>query len=213
MTDIKQALLDSYGYILEEELIDEMIAVGHEKEIKQGDVIIDYGQKVKFIPMLINGAIKILRQDDDGEELLLYFLERGDTCTMTMTCCMGQAQSEIKAIAERDSTIFTIPTEKMSEWITRYKGWMTFVFESYNNRFSEMLEAIDSLAFTNMHDRLHKYLKNKVLANKTTVLDVTHQDIAYDLHTSRVVVSRLLKSLENEGKIKLFRNKLEVLDF
>jgi len=210
---VREELVESYGYLFEEALIQEIVDVGHEVKIKSGEVLIDYGQNVKHMPLLIKGAIKVLRQDDDGDELLLYFLENGDTCTMTMTCCMGESQSEVKAIAEKDSTLFLLPVEKMAEWTRTYKGWMAFVFESYNNRFNEMLEAIDSLAFSNMHDRLYKYLKNKVMVNKSTVLEATHQEIAHDLHTSRVVISRLLKSLENEKKVKLFRNKLEVIDF
>ena len=211
--EIRQALVDSYGFILEEELIDEIIADGHVRSISAGEVLIEYGQNVKYMPLLIDGAIKVLRQDKDGDELLLYFLEKGDTCTMTMTCCIGRTNSEIRAIAEQDSKIVFIPVEKMAEWTRKYNGWMSFVFESYSNRFNEMLESIDSLAFSNMNDRLYKYLKSKVLVNKSTTLDVRHQDIAYDLNSSRVVISRLLKSLENEEKIKIYRNKIEVLVF
>jgi CRP/FNR family transcriptional regulator len=210
---MKQALVDNYGYLFEEELIDEILKVGHSHSVKQGDVVIDYDQTVRYMPLLLEGAIKIMRQDDDGEELLLYFLESGDTCTMTMTCCMGSTKSEIRAIAEKDSTLIMIPIENMSAWMQKYNGWMTFVFDSYSNRFTEMLEAIDGLAFSNMHDRIHRYLKDKVMVTKTTELEVTHQEIANDLHSSRVVISRLLKSLEKEGKIKISRNKLEVLDF
>jgi len=211
--EIRQALVDSYGFILEEELIDEIIADGHVRSISAGEVLIEYGQNIKYMPLLIDGAIKVLRQDKDGDELLLYFLEKGDTCTMTMTCCIGRKNSEIRAIAEQDSKIVFIPVEKMAEWTRKYNGWMSFVFENYSNRFNEMLESIDMLAFSNMNDRLYKYLKSKVLVNKTTTLDVRHQDIAYDLNSSRVVISRLLKSLENEEKIKIYRNKIEVLVF
>lgn len=211
--EIRQALVDSYGFILEEELIDEIIADGHVRSISAGEVLIEYGQNVKYMPLLIDGAIKVLRQDKDGDELLLYFLEKGDTCTMTMTCCIGRKNSEIRAIAEQDSKIVFIPVEKMAEWTRKYNGWMSFVFENYSNRFNEMLESIDMLAFSNMNDRLYKYLKSNVLVNKTTTLDVRHQDIAYDLNSSRVVISRLLKSLENEEKIKIYRNKIEVLVF
>jgi CRP/FNR family transcriptional regulator len=210
---MRQALEDSYGYLFEGELIDEIINVGHALKIKQGETIIDYGESVRYMPLLLDGAIKIMRQDSEGEELLLYFLESGDTCAMTMTCCMGNTKSEIRAEAEKDSTLMMIPVENMAAWIQKYTGWMSFVFDSYSNRFSEMLEAIDSLAFSNMHDRIYRYLKDKVLVTKTTELEVTHQEIANDLHSSRVVISRLLKSLENEGKIKISRNKLEILEF
>lgn len=210
---MKQALIDHYGYIFEDELINEIVKVGRIAQIHQGDTVIEYGQSVRFMPLLLEGAIKIMRQDSDGEELLLYFLESGDTCSMTMTCCMGNSKSEIRAVAEKDSVLVMVPVENMAGWMQKYPGWMTFVFDSYSNRFSEMLEAIDSLAFSNMHDRVFRYLKDKVMVTKSTELDVTHQEIANDLHSSRVVISRLLKSLENEGKLKISRNKLVLLDF
>ncbi len=210
---MKNEILDAYGFVLEPELIDEIAEVGSIHEIKQGEVIIDYGQNLRGMPLLIEGAIKILRRDGEGDELALYYLERGDTCTMTMTCCLGQQKSKIKAVAETDVKFVSVPVIKMKEWTKKYQTWMAFVFESYNNRFNEMLEAIDNLAFNNMHNRLFKYLKDQVLVRKTTVLDLSHQDIAYDLHTSRVVVSRLLKSLEKEGLIELGRNKIMVIQY
>ncbi len=210
---MKEALVESYGFLFEDELIEEILSVGNVQVIEQGITIIEYGQSVRFMPLLLDGAIKIMRQDSEGEELLLYFLESGDTCTMTLTCCMGNTKSEIRAETEKDSTLIIIPVEFMSIWLQKYDGWRSFVFDSYSNRFLELLEAIDSLAFSNMHDRIYRYLKDKVLVTKSTELEVTHQEIANDLHSSRVVISRLLKGLENEGKIKISRNKLEVLDF
>ena len=194
-------------------LLAEIININNYKKVKAGEQIIDYNQPITFMPLLIEGAIKIMRQDDKGDELLLYFLERGDTCVMTMTCCMGQTKSEVRAVAEKDSILIMIPVSKMADWVVKYPSWRSFVFESYNNRFNEMLEAIDSLAFLNMHDRILKYLKDKVMVTGATTLTSTHQEIAFDLHSSRVVVSRILKSLEKDGLIKMYRNKIEVLNF
>lgn len=210
---MKKELLENYEYLFEPELINEITEVGVVKKLKAREVIIDYGQELRHIPLLINGALKIIRQNENGDELLLYFLEEGDTCAMSLSCCVRQTQSEIQAIAERDSTLILIPIEKMGEWMRKYEGWMSFVFESYNNRFNEMLESIDSLAFNNMHDRLFKYIKNKVMIDKSTTLEITHQEIALDMNSSRVVISRLLKSLENEKKIEIFRNRIEVIEF
>lgn len=210
---MNKELLENYAYLFEPDLIDEITEVGVVKKLKAREVIIDYGQELRQIPFLIDGALKIMRQNENGDELLLYFLEEGDTCAMSLSCCMRQTQSEIQAIAERDSTLVLIPIEKMGEWMRKYEGWMSFVFESYNNRFNEMLESIDSLAFNNMHDRLFKYLKNKVMIDKTTTLEITHQEIALDMNSSRVVISRLLKSLEIEKKIEIFRNRIEVREF
>jgi CRP/FNR family transcriptional regulator len=210
---MKQELNELFGHIFEDELLNEIITNGIEKNVKAGEILIDYGQNLQFMPLLLDGALKITREDTEGDELLLYYIENGDTCSVTLSCCMGNTTSKIRAIAERDSYMVMIPVSNMLEWMQKYQGWMAFVFESYNNRFNELLSAIDSLAFSNMHQRLFKYLKDKVLVNKSTELKSTHQEIANDLHTSRVVVSRLLKNLEREGKIKLHRNRLEVLEF
>ena len=210
---MNQKLFEAYNYIFEEALLDEISNVALYKEFKTDDFLIEIGDYIKSMPLLLNGAIKILREDADGDELLLYFLERGDTCAMTLTCCLGQSKSKIRAVAETDGSLLMIPVEKMEEWLTKYKTWRNFVFESYNIRLNEMLEAIDTLAFMNLDERLYKYLTDKVKVLGDTEIKNTHQQIATDMHTSRVVISRLLKSLELQGKIKLQRNKIEVLQF
>lgn len=209
---LEEELRDAYHFIFEEELLQEMLKVGSLKEVKSGGIIIDIGDYVKQMPLLLEGAIKILREDKDGDELLLYFLERGDTCAMTLSCCLGQTKSEIRAVAEKDTSLVMIPIEKMEEWTSRFKSWRNFVFESYHSRLTEMLDTIDTIAFLHMDERLMKYLQDKAKINKTEQIQVTHQEIAYDLHTSRVVVSRLLKKLELDGKIGLQRNSIMVHD-
>ena len=203
--------LKAYAHLFENELLEEISEVGVQKHVAEGEKLMEIGQYVTAMPLLISGAIKILREDKDGDELLLYFLEKGDTCAMTLSCCMGQTKSEIRAIAELDTELIMIPIQKMEEWTAKYKSWRNFVFESYHTRLMEMLDTIDSIAFLNMDERLLKYLSDKVKITKDSIINSTHQDIAYELHTSRVVISRLLKALENRGKIKLHRNKIEVL--
>ena len=173
--------------------------------------MMDIGSYVKGMPLLVSGAIKVLREDKDGNELLLYYLEKGETCSMTMTCCMGQTKSEIRAIAETDAKLIMIPIQKMELWTSKYKTWRNFVFESYHNRLNEMLHTLDSIAFDNMDERLLAYLKEKARVNEDKTIHSTHQEIAYDLHSSRVVISRLLKKLENLGRIELHRNYIEIL--
>ncbi|WP_324719528.1 Crp/Fnr family transcriptional regulator [Salinimicrobium sp. HB62] len=209
---LEKELRDAYHFIFEEELIREIVKFGALKEVKAGEIIINIGEYVKSMPLLLEGAIKILREDKDGDELLLYFLERGDTCAMTLSCCLGQTRSEIRAIAEKDTRLVMIPIEKMEEWTSRFKSWRNFVFESYHSRLSEMLDTIDTIAFLHMDERLMRYLQDKAKINRNEQIQVTHQEIAYDLHTSRVVVSRLLKKLELEGKIGLQRNSIMVHD-
>lgn len=204
-------LTDSYGHLFEKELLEEINQVGTFKEVPAGQVLIDIGSYVRSIPLLISGAIKILREDKDGDELLLYFLERGDTCAVTLSCCMGQTKSDIRAVAELDTKLIMIPIQKMEEWNATYKSWRNYAFQSYHNRLQEMLEAIDGIAFLNMDKRLIKYLNDKVKITKDNLIHSTHQEIAYELHTSRVVISRLLKNLEKMGKIELYRNNIKVL--
>ena len=210
---MRDILNQAYSYIFEEALLDEIAKVAVYKEFKADDYLIEIGDYIKTMPLLLTGAIKILREDENGDELLLYFLERGDTCAMTLTCCMGQSKSRIRAIAETNGAMLMIPVEKMEEWLTKYKTWRNFVFDSYNVRLNEMLEAIDTLAFMNLDERLYKYLTDKAKVIGDTEIKNTHQEIAYEMHTSRVVISRLLKALELQGKIKLYRNKIEILQF
>ncbi len=205
-----QELRDNYGHLFEEALLNEINQVGTFKEVPENFKMMEIGDYVKAMPLLVSGAIKILREDNDGDELLLYFLEKGDTCAMTLTCCMGQTQSEIRAIAETDAKLIMIPIQKMEEWSEKYKSWRNFVFESYHNRLNEMLDTIDSIAFLKMDERLLKYLNEKARISKDQTIHNTHQEIAYELHTSRVVISRLLKKLENLGNIELHRNYITI---
>ena len=207
-----QELKNGYGQIFEDALINEIVQVGTFKEIPEGFKLIDIGDYVKGMPLLVSGAIKVLREDGDGDELLLYYLEKGDTCSMTLNCCMGDAKSEIRAIAETDAKLIMIPIRKMEEWMAKYKSWRNFVFESYHGRLNELLNTLDSIAFNKMDTRLVSYLKEKARINKDDIIRNTHQEIAYDLHSSRVVISRLLKKLEQLGKIELHRNHIKLLE-
>lgn len=205
-----ELLHENFGTLFEESLLKEINESGIYKEISEGDQLIEIGTYVTAMPLLISGAVKVMREDDDGDELLLYFLERGDTCAMTLSCCLGQKKSEIRAVAEKDTRLIMIPIQKMEDWTSKYKSWRNFVFNSYHNRLNEMLETIDSIAFLNMDERLWKYLQEKARISKGSIIYNTHQEIAYDLHTSRVVISRLLKKLEKKGKITLQRNAIKV---
>ncbi|WOC41074.1 Crp/Fnr family transcriptional regulator [Polaribacter sp. HL-MS24] len=203
-----QELKNNFGHLFEEALLNEINQVGTYKDVSEGFKMMEIGDYVRSMPLLVSGAIKILREDNDGDELLLYFLEKGDTCAMTLACCIGHTKSEIRAIAETDARFIMIPIQKMEEWAGKYKSWRNFVFESYHNRLNEMFTTIDSIAFLKMDERLLKYLKEKARISEDQTIHSTHQEIAYELHTSRVVISRLLKKLENLGIIELHRNHI-----
>jgi CRP/FNR family transcriptional regulator len=201
----------SFGYLFEDDLISEIKELGVPREFKENSTIIEVGDYIKSMPLLISGAIKILREDEHGEELVLYYLEKGDTCAMTLSCCMGQTKSKIRAVAETNVELIMLPKEKMAEWLGKYKSWQTYILQTYHNRMDELLEALDTIAFLKMDERLFKYLKDKAMVTHNDILHVTHKEISEDLHTSRVVISRLLKKLENENKIQLHRNSIKVL--
>ena len=213
MSMIQDKLEEYYNVVFEKELLKEIAEVGSYHRVKENELLLDIGDKFHQIPLMLTGAIKISRETAAGEEIVLYFLERGDTCTITFGSGLQSNKSKVRGVAEKDSEIIFIPVEKLEEWMVKYPSWRSFVIDSYNIRLNEMLEAIDTLAFMKMDQRLYKYLIDKVQIMRSTTLNTTHQETAVDLNTSRVVISRLLKQLENEGKIKLFRNKIEVLDF
>jgi CRP/FNR family transcriptional regulator len=205
--------LQQFNYLFDDTIIHAISNVAQLQKFKKNDIIIDIGQELSHIPLLINGNIKVLREDSDGNELLLYVLESGDTCAMSLTCCMARSVSKIRAIADADTMVIMIPLKYMTEWFNTNDSWRNFILQSYQIRFDEMLETIDALAFMKMDERLYKYLTDHVKLTASTNLEITHQEIAQDLHTSRVVISRLLKQLEKENKIELGRNKIIVLDF
>lgn len=207
-----QELKDNYKDVFEEGLINEINQVATFKEIPENFKIIEIGDYIKSMPLLLSGVIKIFREDTNGDELLLYFLENGDTCAMTLSCCIGQSKSEIRAVTETQVKLLMIPVQKMEEWMAKYNSWRTFVLNSYHNRLNEVMETVDSIAFLKMDERLLKYLKDKARVTHNNSIHNTHQEIAYELHTSRVVVSRLLKKLENMGKIELNRNHIRLIE-
>lgn len=210
---INTEVLQSYDYLFDSHLIEDIAKVSSLRSFQRDDIIIDIGQELKYVPLLIKGNIKILREDKNGEDLLLYVLESGDTCAMSLTCCMSKSSSKIRAVADNDTDVIMIPIEYMQLWFHNNKSWRDFILQSYQIRFDEMLETIDTIAFMKMDERLFKYLTDKVKLTASTTLHMSHQNISEDLHTSRVVISRLLKQLEREGKIELGRSKIEVLDF
>lgn len=210
---ISKDILEQFSYLFDEEILDNISKAAELRTFKKNDIIIDIGQGLKYVPLLIRGNIKVLREDNEGSELLLYVLESGDTCAMSLTCCMAKSVSKIRAIADEETTVIMIPIDHMRTWFDTNDSWRNFILQSYQIRFDEMLETIDTLAFMKMDERLFKYLTDKVKLSGSIDLEITHQEIAEDLHTSRVVVSRLLKQLEKQERITLGRNKIHIIDF
>ncbi|MCB9187789.1 MAG: Crp/Fnr family transcriptional regulator [Flavobacteriales bacterium] len=209
---MREKLQEQYGYLLENELLDEIAEIGTIRTIQAEGHLIDPGQYIKSIPLLMEGVIKVSRLDENADELLLYFIESGDTCAMTLNCCMQGSKSEIKAVAETDATLLMVPLEKMEDWLVKYRSWRNFILNSYQARLHEVLQTVDSIAFLKMDERLLNYLQDKTKIGHSETIHITHEEIAKDLHSSRVVISRLLKKLENDGQVKLHRNSIDVIE-
>jgi CRP/FNR family transcriptional regulator len=210
--NIKDTILSKFPILIEPALLDEMERYCTTKTLEAGNNFIEIGDNVVAMPLLIKGVIKVVREDNDGNELLLYYLNGGDTCTATLACCMEQARSEVRATVIEPVTAIMVPINCMEVWMKKYAGWRNFIMQSYRMRFEELLHAIDSIAFKKMDERLIEYLVQLSEERNSLVLLGTHQEIADDLHTSREVISRLLKQLERMGKISLSRNKIEIVD-
>ncbi len=197
--------------VFEKDLLDEMEKRGKLQKIKGGDTILDIGQTVRVMPVVLSGIVKVTRMDEEGRELLLYYVNSNESCAMTFTCCMQQFPSEIKAVAEDDVEFLAVPITVMDEWLVKYPTWKSFVMRTIRTRFNEMLKTIDQIAFQKLDERLVNYLREKSKATGSRLINLSHEQIANELATSRVVVSRLLKKLENDKKLLLYRNQIKLL--
>lgn len=201
-----------FPLLTEIELQEELTDIGLEKEYQQGANIFRKGQFIKYLPLVMSGAIKVMREDEEGNEVLLYYLESGHTCAMSITCCMQHKKSEIWAIAEDKTRVLFIPVERAGLWMKKYNSWRNFIINSYAIRMQELLHTLDSIAFFSLDARLLKYLKDRAATLQQNQFTITHSDIAKELNASREAISRLLKKLETLGKVELGRNKIKLLD-
>lgn len=195
---------------LEEPLVEELAEHGTVKIIKAGDTLLRLGQTIRSTMLILDGLVKLYREDDEGKEFFIYHLEPGQACSLSMVCAEKHETSEVLAKALTDSTVLTIPLEYMDKWMSKYKSWYQFVITSYRDRFEELLKTIDAIAFTSMDERLEFYLKNQVKKMGKHV-KITHQEIANDLNSSREVISRLLKKMEAKNWLIIHRNSIEWL--
>jgi CRP/FNR family transcriptional regulator len=205
-------ILPQFESIFEPALMKEIQEFGVLKPFKEGDIIMDYGGYIKMMPLVIRGSLKVLKKDERGKEILLYYLSSSESCSMAYSCCLEAKKSEVKAIAEEDGELIAIPHDKLDEWLCKYPSWKNYIMRSFNERMSELLKSIESIAFHKLDDRLIAYLKEKQRVSGSSLIKSSHYQIADELATSRVVISRLLKQLENDGKILLYRNEIKLLN-
>jgi CRP/FNR family transcriptional regulator len=203
--------LSAFSKLFEPELLQQLELKARPASIEAGQKLLNMGDTVKQIPLVLKGRLRISRLEEDGRELLLYYVNPVESCAMTFTCCMQQYPSEIQAEAEEDTDLLAIPISVMDEWLVKYPTWKAFVMKTIRGRFNELLGTIDQIAFHKLDERLVHFLKENSKASGSALINLSHEQIAANLATSREVVSRLLKKLENDKKLLLYRNQIKLL--
>lgn len=203
--------INKFSSVFEPALIAELETKSMLMNVNGGETMLNPGQTIRAVPIVLTGIFKVSRVNDEGQEMLLYYVKEGESCAMTFTCCMMAHTSVIKGSAEEDSTLLCVPANVMDEWMTKYPTWKKFVMTTILNRFTEVLKSIDEIAFKKMDERVANYLREKSKVTGSSLINLSHQQIADELGTNRVVVSRLLKQLENDKKLLLYRNQIKLL--
>jgi CRP/FNR family transcriptional regulator len=190
------------------EINEKLIDYGFTKTFAEGDVILNENAYIKAIPIVMSGSIRVMRTDDDDREILLYYIKAGESCIMSFLGGIHQDTSKVKAIAEEPTEILFVPIDKVNLLIKDYPEWLDYIFRLYHKRFEELLDVVNAIAFKKLDERLLDFIKKKCAINENKTLVITHEHIANELGTARVVVSRLLKQMEQEGLVTLGRNKI-----
>jgi len=208
----KDILRKALPNLTDPKLLDRLLEKGQFSTFEPGKTLMEPGQFVKAVPLVLEGSIKIMRMDEDGKELFLYYLEAGETCALSLTCCSAARPSEIKAVVEEKVTVLFVPIQVHEQLTDEFKQWKDFVSSTYQHRFQVMLTVLDAIAFKRMDERLMNYIVTKMKQLKTNELHTTHQEVANELGTAREVISRLLKQLEKKKWIELGRNVIYIRD-
>lgn len=193
------------------EIKEKLSEYGFSKNFNEGEVILNDNAYIKAIPIVTSGSIRVMRTDEDGREILLYYIKAGESCIMSFLGGIHHDTSKVKVIAEEATQILFIPVDKVSVLIKEYPEFLDYIFRLYHKRFEELLEVVNAVAFKKMDERLLNYLNKKRELTNSHTLYVTHEQLANELGTARVVISRLLKQLEDEGIVKLGRNKISLV--
>ena len=199
------------NFPFEPELLAELEEHSQLRTVESGTVLMEPGQPMLYVPVVLSGSVKIMRPDDEAGELLLYYLNPTDSCALSMSSLLSGDVSPILAVVEEKAQILMIPVEQAEDWMGRYATWRKFVFQTYQKRFDALLQTLDSVAFRQLDERLLAYLNQKATLANGRHLYITHETVARDLNTSREVISRLLKQLERRGEVRLSRHKISLV--
>ncbi|HMH34142.1 MAG TPA: Crp/Fnr family transcriptional regulator [Puia sp.] len=210
-SDTSVSLKKIYAPLFEPALINEIEEKSMLFTASAGQPLISMGQNIKMVPMVLSGTLKVSRMNDDGQELLLYYVRSGEGCAMTFSCGMMSQPSQVKGVAEEDLAMILVPVTVMDEWMQKYPSWKKFVMSTIVTEFMDVIKSVDEVTFKKMDERLVNYLKEKSRISGSSLVNLTHQQISEELGTHRVVVSRLLKKLETDNRLLLYRNQIKLL--
>ena len=195
----------------EAHLIEEILVCGRLKKAEKGSFLLSAGMMIKYFPLILSGRLRAYRSDDEGHEITLFYTGRGETCSFAINSIINQTPSGIGSIVEQSAEIWMIPGTKVDAWIVKYPNFRKFIFQSTNDKVDDLLSTFDSISFMKMGDRLYKYLLDLKHASGSSTITKSHQQIAIELNTSRVVISRLMKHLSATRQIRQQRNRVELL--
>lgn len=208
---MNQNLTTFLSQLKEAVLRQEFAEIGQVRRVRVGEVVVQDGAYIRSIPIILSGALKVLQTDGEGRDRLIYYLNEGESCIMSILGALNNETSKVKVVAERDTEIVMIPMQNAAIWVKKYPSWTEYIFKLYQKRFEELLEVVKEVSSKSLAERLTDFLIQKSTLDATRSLLMTHQQIAAELGTSRVVISRLLKDMENDQKIELSRNKIKIL--
>ncbi|MEM9053385.1 MAG: Crp/Fnr family transcriptional regulator [Bacteroidota bacterium] len=204
-------LLSSRFETFEPVLLDEISKIGEVREVEPNTVVLRYGDPIRTTTLVLDGRLKVYREDDEGNEFLIYYVDAGSACAMSIMCAAMNEESKITVVTDTDTTLLSVPLEKNAKWLREFRSWDEFILGTYRKRFDELLNVLDNVAFRNMDQRIAHYLVRRS-QGEGEQLKVSHQEIARDLNTAREVISRLLKKLEQNGILELSRSTIKIID-
>ena len=200
-----------FSFIDDPSLLEEISKIGDYLKFKSGDIIVKPEKYTRVIPLVLEGTIKVMRMDQSGNEFLLYYITKGQSCAVSLSSCITGKLSNIKAVALDNTELIAIPASLSAKWFNDFPNWRIFVLKTMDSRFEEMIKTVDSFVFLKADDRLLSYLQEKSQVLQSNIITITHQEIAHDLSTTREMISRLLKGFEKKGLLKIYRNKIEII--
>lgn len=209
---MKNTIIEYFPSFKDSKFLEDLNKVAIKQLFEEEKTILEHGSEVDFIPLVTKGSIRVLREDESGKEILLYYVKPGESCIISIMSSKKNQKSQLKAVVAENTEVILIPSNLIKDWSTKYSNWNDFVFDLYQKRFEELIHVVDELAFSNVDQRLVEFITKKITLENSNEINMTHQEIADELGTAREVVSRLLKKLEVEQKVKLKRGKIEIGD-